>query len=204
MIGVVGVTRKRSVGRTRRLSLRASSVMALAAVALLAGLVAVSREAQPGPSAGDISAYQDSIHAAIQHWGQIEIYGMQPAIADLRNGRGVGPEAIGGEAAAWGRGLEQVRQQLQGVTPPSGLSHAADLFQEALGKYLQVAKLVEQATAVDGAARLELLDHAALLGRSGDCVYDNASVDLQNARVAAGLGTTADYPDHQCSTPSGG
>jgi hypothetical protein len=174
-------------------------VLAVGVCVVVAAIVAMLNRPAASPHADQINAFQAAIHEPIQHWGKVEILGMRPAMGDLRRGTGVPPEAIGQEAQAWQAGLAQVGRQLDAATVPGYLSHAMTLFKQALAEYVHVAVSVQQAAATDGAARTGLLDQAAASALRGDCIYDDASVEIQQARHDAGLATTRDFPDHPCA-----
>jgi len=157
--------------------------------------------AAPAPS---VQAWQAEIMPPVQHWGQIEILGMRPAISDLRAGTGVPAITVAGEARAWQSGLRDVRSGMDAAHPPAGLLAAARLFDQALALYLQAAETIERAASGPVEARVALIDRAVSTAMQADCVYDSASAVLQQARIEAGLGTTADFPDHTCSSTGGG
>lgn len=162
-------------------------------------LVAVLGRGAGTATATQITTFQTAIAQPIQHWGKIEVLGMRPAVQDLIQGSDLPSETIGAEASAWQDGLRQVGQQLAAANVPGVLSHSMSLFKQALSAYMQAAILIQKATAVQGAARTSLLDQAAQTAQHGDCIYDDASLELQHARIAAGLGTTRDFPDQPCS-----
>lgn len=175
-------------------------ILGAGVLVLAATLVAVVGRQPSTPTAAQIQDFQSAIQQPVQHWGKIEIYGMRPAMADLAQGTGQAPpSAIGQEARAWQDGFRQISQQLDAVSVPGALSHAMTLFKYALADYEQAASLVERAASEQSAARGALLSQAAQVAQNGDCAYDDASVELQHARQAAGLGTTTDFPDHPCS-----
>ena len=194
-------TKRTGVSTRRRIV-----VIAAGGCVLLAGLVVALRDNSGSGtvSASSLQAWQAAIIPPVQHWGRIEILGMRPAISDLRAGTGVPAVTIAGEAAAWRSGLSEVRRQMDAATPPVQLVGAARLFDQALALYLQAADTVAGAASGPAATRLALIDQAVRTAMRGDCAYDSASVVLQRARVAAGLGVTADFPDHTCASAGGG
>jgi hypothetical protein len=174
-------------------------VLAAGVCVVVAAIVAVLTRPTTSPRADQIDAFQAAIHAPVQHWGKVQVLGMRPAMGDLRRGTGVPAATIAQEAQAWQSGLALVGRQLDAVSVPPYLSHAMALFKQALAQYTDVAVLVQQAAATDGPARISLLDQAVASGLRGDCIYDDASVEIQQARRDAGLGTTRDFPDHPCA-----
>lgn len=193
----------RSISGRRRVIVVGAGCAALVAGVTAAFLSAPGAE-RPHPSAAAVQAWQAAIRQPVQHWGRIEVLGMQPAISDLRAGTGVPAVTIAGEARAWQSGLRDVRARMDAAMPPGGLLSAARLFDQAVVLYLQAAETVEQAASGPQAARLQLIDRAVRTAMRGDCAYDSASVVLQQARLDAGLGTTADFPDHTCASTGGG
>jgi hypothetical protein len=185
-------------GRDKRPgSLRRAVVLALG-VAVVVAVVVAAITRPSAPAGSRITAFQSAIHEPIQHWGKVEVLGMRPAMDDLRRGAGVPPPAIAREARAWQGGLALVGRQLAAVAVPNGLSRAMTLFTRALAEYVHAAVLVEQAASTDGADRASLLDAAVQTAQHGDCLYDDASVEIQRARGDAGLAPTIDFPNHPC------
>jgi hypothetical protein len=182
-------------GGLRRVSLLAVAASAIVVVVLLV----VFRSHATTVNSTAVESFQAAMKAPVQHWGKIEVYGMRPAMADLRSGTGVGPEAIAEEARAWQRGLADVGRQLDAISAPSTLGQPLSLFKQALAGYVHVAWLVEQAAGAGEGTRQELLSQAVAAAKRADCVYDDGSVQLQSARLAAGLRKTPDFPDHQCA-----
>jgi hypothetical protein len=190
---------------TRKHSRRSALIIGIGACVVVAGVVtAVTWPRATSTAADRITAYQAAIKDPVQHWGRIEIYGMQAAISDLRAGTGVPAEAITGEAQAWRDALVQIRGQFIAADAPSELGPASAKFQQALALYLEAADTVKQATIAAPDVRQALIDRAVAAARQGDCVYDDASVDLQNARHSADLPTTPDFPNHPCAAAGAG
>jgi hypothetical protein len=178
--------------------MRGIAVLALGVTVVVVVVVTMLGRSTP-PDGAQIMALQTALHDPVQHWGRIEVLGMQPAISDLRTGTGVPATTIAAEARAWQDGLAQVGRQLDTIDAPARLAPAMTLFDQALGDYLRAGALVQQATAVEGPARSALLDDAVAAAQNGDCDYDDAGVAIQQARLRAGLGTTTDFPNHACA-----
>jgi hypothetical protein len=148
-----------------------------------------------------VDAYQAAIKAPVQHWGKISALGMRPAVGDLQSGTGVPPAMIAGEARAWQAGLRQIRQQMHDAQPAPALRHAGDLFDQSLQIYLHAAQLFEQAAAGSSSDAPPLVRAGILEAAHGDCVFDDAAIEVQKARRGAGLDTDPDLPNAPCQHP---
>jgi hypothetical protein len=164
-------------------------------VALLAGCSS-SKPTKPQPTAAQLSAYEQAILPIVRDWGSVEVQGMQPAIDDLRSGTGVPAVAIGTEARAWQGALQLDRRKLQAVTPPSGLSDCATLFDQSIAKYLAAAATFGRAAATPRGPRRDALINAGVTtAKDGDGLYDQASALIQAAHRRLGQSPTPDFPD---------
>jgi hypothetical protein len=195
--------------RRPRSHIRPGAVIAVCLVAAGALLVARTHDnARTGITDGAlheqelIARYQSAIHDAVLHWGRIEIMGMQPAIADLRRGGDDAP-AIAGEAQAWQRGLSGIQASFARVRAPSSLLPSQRLFRAALGAYVDAAMTTVQAARASAAQRDAFIREAVQDAMRGDCLYDQAGVELQAARADADLPATPDFPDHLCPAEVG-
>jgi hypothetical protein len=194
-------TRNRLTRRRRR-GVRVTLVAAVAVCSTAAVLISVLGRATAA-SPAQVTAFQAAAKDPIQHWGKIEVLGMRPAIADLRQGTGVPPALIAAEARAWEAGLADIGRQLDAIEVAADLRSTMALFQGALAEFLRSARFVEQAASVPGAARGALIDTAIAAAQHGDCLYDDGGVALQQARGRAGMGGTADFPSHPCASAGG-
>jgi hypothetical protein len=171
-----------------------------ACVAALVVVAVLGARSASAPRTDELVAFEAAIHDPIQHWGKIEVLGMRPAMFDLRRGSGVPAAAIAEEARQWQEGMREIGRQLAAAHAPASESQVVPLFTRALAGYVNAAALVERAAGSDaGSARNALLDEAISSAQHGDCVYDDASMAIQHARLQAGLGTTIDFPDHACA-----
>lgn len=142
-----------------------------------------------------IEAYQATLLPIVQEWGRIEVQGMRPAIADLAGGE-FPAETVGGEARAWQSGLIELQGKLTALSAPKPLGKSKAVFEKAMVRYIDAAKLFEQAAEGPAADRRAGIDRGIAAATDGDRLYNQASILLQNARHHVGLSTTPDFPDH--------
>jgi hypothetical protein len=142
-------------------------------------------------------AFENKLVPLVNEWGKIEVDGMRPAIADLSTGGGVvPPEGIAGEARAWQSGLVDLRAKIAALVPPPRLVPAKSLFDQAMVRYINAAKLFEQAADGPADQRKAGIQKGIDAATSGAQLYNEASLILQAERHRVGLPTTSDFPDH--------
>ena len=142
-----------------------------------------------------IEAYEAKLKPIVEEWGRIEVQGMRPAITDLLGGQ-FPPETVAGEARAWQSGLLELQGKLTALAAPKPLAKAKALFKKAMVRYIDAAKLFEQAADGPPADRKAGVDRGIAAATDGDRLYNQASMVLQKARHHVGLPTTPDVPDH--------
>ena len=154
-----------------------------------------------------VIAFQDKLFPLAEEWGKIEIQGMRPAIADLAASvRGekpdpesedviVPPETVAAEAQAWQSSLAELRRKIAAVPAPRSLVKSKLLFDQAIVRYIDAAKLFEQAATGPVSERQAGIDKGIEAATDGARLYNEASILLQSARRRVGLSPTADFPD---------
>jgi hypothetical protein len=181
----------------------------VACIGLVAWLTAGGSGAAQKAQRKEIVAYQAKLLPLVQEWGKIEIQGMRPAISDLsrsingpapdpndENDIVVPPEAIGGEAQAWQSGLVDLRKKIKDLPTPQSLTRAKLLFDQAIVRYIDAAKLFEKAAGGPVDQRQAGIDKGIDAATDGARIYNDASVLLQQARRRVGLSASPDFPDH--------
>jgi hypothetical protein len=187
--------------RRRRVPRLAWLVAAGGVAALVAAIVIAAQRSQDSPpTRAEVERYQSAIKGPLDHWGKIEDLGMRPAVADLQSGNGVPPPLIAGEARAWQSGLKQIRQQMHDAGAPAPLGHAADLFDQSLQLYLRAAEVFEQAAAGPQSDAPPLIRAGVQKAQQGDCIFDDAALEVQKVRRSVGLGTDSGLPNAPCQT----
>jgi hypothetical protein len=177
-------------------------ILALVAVLAVAAVAAVTLADRSTPTAtpvtaAEVTGYQQALLPIAQEWGSVEVLGMQPAVSDLVSGKGVPPETIRGEAAAWRSTFTTNRTKLHAISTPPALRQATALFDRALLRYIDAARLLGDAAALPaGKSRLAAVDRGIAAARDGDRLYNEASMLLQRVRHRVGLEGTTDFPDH--------
>jgi hypothetical protein len=165
---------------------------------LAAGAAAIAFTGGGGGQADDakaIEAYEAALLPLVKEWGQIEVQGMRPAIADLSTGEGVPPETVAGEARAWRAGFEALRPKIAALDPPKSVQPAEALFDQSMQHYLDATVAFEQAADGPAEARRAGIDKGIAAAKEGARLYNEASLVLQRARRAAGLPTSPDFPN---------
>ena len=176
----------------RRIALGALLVGAVAAVV---GAFALTGD--DGPSAAEVTRYEDALRPIVTEWGRIEVQGMRPAIGDLQSGEGVPAETVVGEAAAWRASFEALQARLRGLRPPAELRDAAALFDRSMARYIEAAVAFGTAAAAPAGPEREAgVGRGISLARDGARIYNEASMALQATRRQAGLEPSPDFPDH--------
>lgn len=143
--------------------------------------------------------YQEAVHPITVEWGKIEILGMRPAIGDLREEGGVPAETIAGEARHWQATLATLREQLAAVEAPLPLRRAAALFDESIVLYIDAARNFERAASSTGDAQVRGIEDGIAKVREGTQRFNQAAVQLQDARRQVGLAPTDDFPKEPAS-----
>lgn len=152
------------------------------------------------PAARDaVVRYQEAVHPITVEWGKIEILGMRPAIGDLREEGGVPAETIAGEARHWQATLSSLREQLRAVEAPLRLRRAAVLFDESIVLYIDAARIFERAASSTGEEQARGIEDGIAKVRQGTQRFNQAAVQLQDARRQVGLGPTDDFPKEPAS-----
>lgn len=186
------------VGVSRRARVLGAVVAgAMAVAAAVAGVVAwrTDRGAGMVDTAEAVTAYQTAIEPLVTEWGRIEIQGMRPAIGDLVSGEGVPPETVAGEAAAWESAFVGLRERMRAVPVLPSLAPTAQMFDQALQRYIDAAVLFGRAASESPEQRRTLVDEGVTAARDGARLYNEASYGLQDVRRRAGLGPTDVFPD---------
>lgn len=177
-------------------------VIAMLGATALGAVLAARSEETPRDTltAVELQAYQGLITPHLTEGGKIVQLGMKPAMTDLATPGGIPAATIAGEADAWVAALTGVRQRVAAVIPPEQLREAHRLFDEALGRYLEAARLFGQAARAPAAEQRAAIDRGIAVAEIADDVYDAASRILQRLRRELGLGVTADFPDPDAPT----
>ena len=150
----------------------------------------------------EVRAFSEGLAPIVQSWGSVEILGMRPAVADLRDAGGVPAGAIVTEAQAWQEAFAQNRRDLAALGIPAGLEDVVRMLEASLDHYIAAAKAFEAAAArVEDGASPDLdagIDEAA----AGAELFDRAAALLQELRRSPGLAPDPSLPTGNDETGS--
>jgi len=179
---------RRAAGGHRRTVRRFPGPALFLTVAGVAIVVVLTRgpAASGRPDAVSVRSYQEQLHTIAADGGRIVVREIQPALADLVQGR-LAPQDFVARAQSWRTELEVTRERAARLRVPPGVEHGAALFDRSLREYEEaVSAFSRAALASDMPAAIRA---AVPLASRADATYDQSVAVLRDELQAIGQPT---------------
>lgn len=163
------------------------AVRALVVLAVVGGVLAAVLSSEAPPDPAEVQAFTTGLVPIVQDWGAVEILGMRPAVADLRDGTGVPPITIVTEAQAWQAAFDGYERDLEALGTPRGLEDVVAQLRLSLSRYRDAAAAFEAAAAAAAEGQAFDLDVGIDAASEGAETFDDAVATLNLVRRAVGL-----------------